>query len=110
MSRLPSGELVRARLVRTLMSDSLGKAASGLRWSNWNLLLLVPLVMLITPLLNFDGPRLFGLPFFYWSQFAFVIVGVVSVGIVYVKTKNEPVNVVEPDQLSVDDLDEGNVK
>ena len=92
------------------MSDSPGKAVTGLRWSNWNLLLLVPLIMLITPLINFDGPRLFGLPFFYWSQFAFVIVGVVCVGVVYVKTKDEPVDRGKPDQLSVDDLDEGGVK
>jgi hypothetical protein len=92
------------------MSDSPGKAGSGLRWNNWNLLLLVPLLMLITPLINFDGPRLLGLPFFYWSQFAFVIVGVVCVGLVYVKTKAEPVSQGKPDQLSVDDLDEGDLK
>jgi hypothetical protein len=91
------------------MSDSPRRAGSGLRWSNWNLLLLVPLVMLITSLINFDGPRLLGLPFFYWSQFAFVVVGVVCVGIVYVKTKDEPVSVT-PDRLPVDDLDEGDVK
>jgi hypothetical protein len=92
------------------MSDSPGRGSSGLRWSNWNLLLIVPLAMLITPMINFDGPRLIGLPFFYWSQFAFVIVGVVCVGIVYVKTRDEPVRTDKPDQLSVDDLDEGDVK
>jgi Protein of unknown function (DUF3311) len=92
------------------MSGSPGRASSGLRWNNWNLLLLVPLLMLVTPLLNFDGPRLLGLPFFYWSQFAFVIVGVVCVGLVYVKTRDEPVQTGKPDQLSVDDLDEGDVK
>jgi hypothetical protein len=92
------------------MSDTPGKPGSGLRWNNWNLLLLVPLVMLITPMVNFDGPRLLGMPFFYWSQFAFVIVGVLSVWIVYVKTKGEPVSHGKPDQLSVDDLDEGDVK
>ena len=48
----------------------------------WNLLLLVPLLMLVTPLWNFDEPRLFGLPMFYWSQFLFVPVGVVCVGLV----------------------------
>jgi hypothetical protein len=92
------------------MSDSPGKAGSGLRWNNWNLLLLVPLLMLITPLINFSGPQLLGLPFFYWSQFAFVVVGVLCVGVVYVKTKDEPVSRGKPDQLGVDDLDEGNVK
>jgi hypothetical protein len=92
------------------MAESPRKAESGLRWNNWNLLLVVPLIMLITPLFNLDQPRLFGLPFFYWSSFAFVVVGVVCVGVVYVKTKDEPVVTGKPDKLTVDDLDEGDVK
>lgn len=92
------------------MSDSPGKTGYGLRWNAWNLLLLVPLVMLVTPLINFDGPRLLGMPFFYWSQFAFVIIGVLCVWVVYVKTKDEPVSLGKPDRLSVDDLDEGDAK
>ncbi|GAB2907650.1 hypothetical protein GCM10027047_02360 [Rhodococcus aerolatus] len=56
--------------------------------SAWNLLLLVPLLMLVTSFFNSDGPRLFGLPFFYWYQFLWVPVGVVSVGIVYVMTRD----------------------
>jgi hypothetical protein len=78
----------------------------SLRWSNWNLLLLVPLLMLITPWFNFDQPRLFGLPFFYWYQFAFVPVGVLCVALVYIKTKDEPASRGK-DKLGVDDLDEG---
>ncbi|NUT97057.1 MAG: DUF3311 domain-containing protein [Saccharothrix sp.] len=80
---------------------------SSLRWSWWNLLLLVPLLMLITPWFNSDQPRLFGLPFFYWYQFAWVPLGVLCVGIVYVKTKDQPTVGGKPDRLSVDDLDEG---
>jgi len=80
---------------------------TGLRWSNWNLLLIVPLLMLITPWFNMDEPRLFGLPFFYWYQFAFVPIGVLCVGLVYVKTKDQPVVTGKPDKLGVDDLDEG---
>ena len=79
---------------------------SSLRWSNWNLLLLVPLLMLVTPLFNHAEPSLFGLPFFYWYQFAFVPVGVLCVGLVYVKTKDEPV-AHGADHLDVDDLDTG---
>ncbi|GAA3859602.1 DUF3311 domain-containing protein [Saccharothrix violaceirubra] len=79
----------------------------SLRWSNWNLLLLVPLLMLVTPWFNFDRPRLLGLPFFYWYQFGWVLVGVVCVGLVYVKTRGEPVGTDKPDLLGVDDLDEG---
>jgi hypothetical protein len=80
---------------------------SGIRWSNWNLLLLVPLLMLITPWFNADEPRVLGLPFFYWYQFAWVPVGVICVGLVYVMTRDQPVVKGKPDLLDVDDLDEG---
>lgn len=80
---------------------------TGLRWSNWNLLLILPLLMLITPWFNQDEPRVFGLPFFYWYQFAFVPLGVLCVGLVYVKTKDKAVVTGKPDKLGVDDLDEG---
>jgi hypothetical protein len=62
--------------------------SGGLHHNPWNWLLLVPLLMLITPIFNSDEPRLLGLPFFYWFQFLFVIIGVVCVAIVYVKTKH----------------------
>jgi Protein of unknown function (DUF3311) len=81
---------------------------NGLRFSAWNLLLLVPLVMLVTPWFNQDSPRLAGLPFFYWYQFLFVLVGVACVWIVYLATRKQPVRTDKPDELSVDDLDEGN--
>lgn len=65
-----------------------GRGPNDLRFSPWNLLLLLPLTMLITAMYNFDSPRLFGMPFFYWFQFAFVFVGVACVAIVYVKTRH----------------------
>lgn len=86
-----------------------GKAAgrvTGLQVSAWNLLLIVPLLMLVTPWFNFDKPRLLGLPFFYWFQFLFVVIGVIAVAIVYVMTKDKPV-VDKRDKLAVDELDEG---
>jgi hypothetical protein len=55
-------------------------------WSGWNLLLLVPLLVLVTPLYNSDRPRLFGFPFFYWVQFLFILLGVICVAVVYLKT------------------------
>ncbi|MGH3830701.1 MAG: DUF3311 domain-containing protein [Pseudonocardiaceae bacterium] len=58
------------------------------RWSGWNLLLLVPLLVLVTPLYNSDKPRLFGFPFFYWFQFLFIPLGVICVAVVYLKTDN----------------------
>ena len=56
------------------------------RWSSWNLLLLLPLLSLVTPLYNSDKPRLFGFPFFYWLQFMFIPLGVVCVAVVYLRT------------------------
>lgn len=63
-------------------------AHPALRWSNWNLLLLVPLLGLVTPLYNSVEPRLFGFPFFYWLQFLSIPLGVLCVALVYVKTRN----------------------
>ncbi|WP_092626823.1 DUF3311 domain-containing protein [Actinopolyspora mzabensis] len=62
--------------------SSAARARHGTDRSPGNLLLLVPLLMLVTPLWNHDEPRLFGLPMFYWSQFLFVPLGVVCVGLV----------------------------
>jgi Protein of unknown function (DUF3311) len=50
------------------------------------LLLLVPLLVLVTPVFNFDEPRLLGFPLFYWVQFLFIPVGVACVAVVYLKT------------------------
>ena len=61
---------------------------NAIQFSWWNLLLLVPLTMLITSFYNFDEPRLFGMPMFYWVQFAFVFVGVACVAIVFVTTRD----------------------
>jgi hypothetical protein len=56
--------------------------------SPWNWLLVIPVVVpLITPLYNFDSPRLWGFPAFYWIQFAFILLGVVTTSIVYRMTR-----------------------
>jgi hypothetical protein len=82
----------------------------GLRVRAWNLVLLIPLLMLVVPWFNSLEPRLFGMPFLYWVQFAWVAVGVACVAIVYVTTRdpNEPVAPGAP--IDVDDLDEGNLR
>ena len=88
------------------MADHESDAGSGLRFSPWNLLLLVPFLMLVTPWFNSIEPRLFGMPFFYWIQFLFVPLGVVCVGIVHVMTRDRgPVAPGAP--ADVDSLDEG---
>ncbi len=67
----------------------------------------VPFLMLITPLFNSVEPRLFGMPFFYWIQFAFVPVGVACVAAVYVRTRGEVDPVAGGEPPDVDELDEG---
>ena len=82
-------------------------AGGGLRLSPWNLLLLLPFLMLITPWINADEPRLFGMPFFYWIQFAFVPVGVICVAVVYLRTRDEQAPRAVGPPPDVDVLDEG---
>lgn len=56
--------------------------------SGWNWLLLIPIaVPLVTVLYNYDEPRLFGFPAFYWIQLAFIILGVSTTTLVYRMTK-----------------------
>ena len=81
----------------------------GLRWNAWNLLLLVPFLMLVTPWFNSVEPQLFGMPFFYWSQFAFVPVGVLSVAVVYLRTRDEAAPGAPEVASDVDELDEGSL-
>jgi hypothetical protein len=60
--------------------------------SPWNWLLLIPIVVpLLTPLYNFDEPRLFGFPVFYWLQLSFILVGVVTTSLVYQLTRKRSV-------------------
>ncbi|OLR90995.1 DUF3311 domain-containing protein [Actinokineospora bangkokensis] len=82
------------------------KSVSGLRWSPWNLLLLVPLALLITPVFNRRGPELIGMPFFYWFQFLGVFVGVICTSLVFAMTKDKPTTAPGAPG-DVDDLDEG---
>ncbi len=56
--------------------------------SSWNWLLLPAIVVpLLVPLYNRVEPTLFGWPFFYWVQLAFIALGVTVTTIVYQKTK-----------------------
>jgi cytoskeletal protein RodZ len=80
---------------------------AGLRWSWWNLLLVLPLFMLVTPWFNSDQPRVLGMPVFYWSQFLWVVVGVISVFLVYRMTNDRGATTPVPEpEPGVDTLDE----
>ena len=57
-------------------------------FSPWYLLLLLPFLGLCFPGLYARAtPALFGFPFFYWYQFAWVALASLLIGIVYKKTK-----------------------
>jgi len=54
----------------------------------WYLLLLVPLSATVFPgLYSWNGPALFGLPFFYWYQMAWQLLTGAITGIVYYATR-----------------------
>jgi hypothetical protein len=56
--------------------------------SPWNWLLLIPIVVpLLVPFYNRTEPTLFGWPFFYWVQLAFVPLGVLTTVLVYRATR-----------------------
>lgn len=89
------------------MTSATPSYGRGRRSSWWNLLLLLPLLLLIPGLYDFNEPRLFGMPAFYWIQLGFVFVSVICVSIVVSRMpRKEPVRTDRPD-LAVDDLDSG---
>jgi hypothetical protein len=54
----------------------------------WYALLLVPFVgMLWVPFYDSLEPRAFGIPYFYWYQFLWILVGAAITGIVYFATR-----------------------
>lgn len=63
------------------------------RW--WLLLLLIPFVALLwVPFYNRVEPAIFGIPFFYWYQFAWVIL--TSVIILIVDSRTRDADTLEP--------------
>lgn len=67
-----------------------GQGCRGRPSKLWYLLLLLPyLALLYPPLYAFEEPRLFGFPFFYWYQFAWVFVAAILTALVYVKTRRD---------------------
>ena len=94
-----------------MSSDKPGGRATGLVFNPWNLLLLLPFIVLFTPIYNRRSPELFGMPFFYWFQFAVIIVGVLSTITVYRMTRGKvPVRPASGEPKDVDQLDEGSAE
>jgi hypothetical protein len=66
------------------MQDAARKRRGG---SGWYLLFVVQIaVILWPPLYNKVDPSWFGIPFFYWFQLLWVIVGAILTAIVYFAT------------------------
>jgi len=58
----------------------------------WYLLLILPFIgTLLPPIYNRPGPALFGMPFFYWYQLAWVIATAVLLGAVVALTRERDV-------------------
>lgn len=58
--------------------------------SRWYWLLIIPFVALLAPVYLKAEPALAGFPFFYWYQFAVLIVSAVLTWIVYRATRETP--------------------
>jgi hypothetical protein len=57
-------------------------------WSRWNLLLAVPFIALLwVPFYNALEPTLWGIPFFYWYQFLWVLL--TSAVIIWVRRETD---------------------
>jgi hypothetical protein len=57
------------------------------QWSWWYLLLLIQFIAVLwVPFYNAKEPSLYGIPFFYWYQMLWVIIGAILTAIVYVAT------------------------
>lgn len=65
------------------------QSARPFRFRAWNLLLLVPLISLVTPVFNGRDPELFGLPFFYWFQMAVIPLGILCTLAVHLLTRHD---------------------
>lgn len=93
-----------------MSSDKPGGRASGLVFNPWNLVLLIPFIVLLTPIYNRESPELFGMPFFYWFQFLVIPLGVLCTITVYRMTRKAPAPRAQGETPDVDELDEGSVR
>jgi antibiotic biosynthesis monooxygenase (ABM) superfamily enzyme len=60
-----------------------------IRWKAANLLLLLPLSTLVTPLYNRIEPRLFGLAFFYWFLLAVLLLTIAFTALFFALTRDD---------------------
>jgi hypothetical protein len=87
-----SGEFAGRRSIRSLNREKVGPehlktSVAGQSWRSpmWVLLLLPFIGLLWVPFYNFQEPALFGFPFFYWYQLAWVPITSLLIWLVYRK-------------------------
>jgi Protein of unknown function (DUF3311) len=69
------------------MSERSARGARRFGWSWWYLLFLVQLAAIVwPPFYNKVEPSLIGIPFFYWYQLGWVILGAILTAVVYFAT------------------------
>jgi hypothetical protein len=72
------------------MNGGNGRDPDTTRWSWWYLLFIIQLVAIIwPPFYNRVEPTFIGMPFFYWYQFLWVILGAILTAIVYFAVAHE---------------------
>ena len=72
------------------MAEQSRRPASPNRLTAWHLLLLIPYVAVLwVPFYNTAEPRVFGFPFFYAYQLAWVVISSIITGIVYLATRSD---------------------
>ncbi len=68
------------------MTDRSTPRAAGPRW--WYVLLIIPFIaLLFVPFYASGEPQIAGVPYFYWYQFLWVILGAALTAIVYFATE-----------------------
>jgi hypothetical protein len=70
------------------MNEAGGERRRG--WSWWYLLFVIQFIaMLWPPFYNRAEPTLIGMPFFYWYQLLWVIIGAILTAIIYFAPRHE---------------------
>jgi hypothetical protein len=72
---------------QNLSQRNSGQQGAGPKWSWWYLLFVVQLVAVVwPPFYNKIEPTWAGIPFFYWYQLLWVVIGAILTAIVYFAT------------------------
>ena len=71
-----------------MSQQSTGRERQHSKWSWWYLLFLIQFVAVLwPPFYNSVEPSWAGIPFFYWYQLLWIIIGAILTGIVYFATE-----------------------